>query len=205
MPIADTLPEPPARGANAQRVRTSTSNSTAPSSRQCVRARAATCCAQPDRNRPGAAVGVLPAARGSRSRLQGSQRRSRHPPDLPSRRTTHRSTHLRRFPRLLPARHVQVSAQAMCTWAHRAPSARQARRDPNARCAFPDHRRARTRSSPATPPPNRPVAAARATRLEPARAGRAAHQRKKHRVKCSADLFAPDFEITRISLAQLPQ
>ena len=66
---------------------------------------------QPDRDRSGQAVELLPAAGAGRGGLQEPQGRSGDPADLPPGRAAHRSAHLHRLPGLLPARHPRPSAQ----------------------------------------------------------------------------------------------
>ena len=58
--------------------------------------------------------GVLSAARRGGRGVQEPQRRSRHPADLPSGRAAHRSAHLHRLPRLLPARHAGPAVVQPC-------------------------------------------------------------------------------------------
>jgi hypothetical protein len=88
--------------------------------------------------------------------------------------TTLRGAHLRRLPGLLPARHPARPAQAAGARPHAESRARQVRSYPNARRAFPDHRRphldpqplhrTHRRSENTGPPPQtRPSATAAAT------------------------------------------
>src|SRR5580692_4725760 len=96
---------------------------------------------QSHRQGPGRAVAVLHPARRDRGRLQDHEGRSAPAPDPPPARAPHRGAHLRGVPGLLPARHAACTAQAAGAWPHAESCARQVRSDPNARRAFPDHRR----------------------------------------------------------------
>ena len=96
---------------------------------------------QSHRQGPGRAVAVLHPARRDRGRLQDHEGRSAPAPDPPPARAPHRGAHLRGVPGLLPARHAACTTQAAGAWPHAESCARQVRSDPNARRAFPDHRR----------------------------------------------------------------
>src|SRR5690606_33236800 len=75
-----------------------------------------------DRHGSCRALAVLSAADRGGSRVQGSEKRAVDPADLPPTRGSHRSTHLRRFPRLLRLRHVKTAAEGTRTRTHRAAS-----------------------------------------------------------------------------------
>src|SRR6202040_3020418 len=89
------------------------------------------------RARPRPVVAVLYPTRRNRSDLQDHEGRPEPAPDLPSMRTAHRGAHLRRVPRLLPARHATRQAQTAGAGPHAESRARQACRRADARCAFP--------------------------------------------------------------------
>src|SRR5439155_246230 len=84
----------------------------------------------------------------SRSRIQKSQGRSRPAPHLPPTGRAHRSPHLRRLHRLLPARDAARKAQAARRRPNPAGGARQAGSDPDARCPLPHDRRSHPDSKP---------------------------------------------------------
>ena len=104
--------------------------------------------------RAGRAVAVLHPTRRGRGGLQEPEGRSATASDLSPARRAHRGAHLRRLPGLLPARHAARTAQAAGARPYAAGCTRQVRRHPDARRAFPDHRRPHL--DPAAVTPNSP-------------------------------------------------
>ncbi len=111
---------------------------------------------QSDRKRSGAHLALLHSTRRGGGGVQDPQRRPRDPPDLPSRRTAHRSPYLRRLPRLLPPGHLDPPPARPRARPHRPKRAREVRRR-SATCICPQPTGARS-SLPAPPNPSRSFA-----------------------------------------------
>src|SRR5271154_898283 len=94
-------------------------------------------------------------------------------------RAPHRGAHLRRLPGLLSPRHAARTAQAAGAWPYAESCARQVRRDPNARRAFPHHRRPHLDSQPLHRTHRRPETSGPPTQTRSPTTAAATHNRAR--------------------------
>ncbi len=84
---------------------------------------------------PGAALGILSPIGGSGAGLQRAEERSGGPADLPPDRGAHRSAHLCRLPRVLPAGHAEAAVEGFGGGTDAARGAGEDGSHPDGRCA----------------------------------------------------------------------